>query len=56
MRAVSAFCFTVAVSSSIDAAVCSRLDACSSVRCDRSALPLAISPVPVAIESLLIRT
>jgi hypothetical protein len=34
--AFSAFCFTVAVNSSIDAAVSSRLAACSSVRCDRS--------------------
>ncbi|MCW0448845.1 hypothetical protein NB706_001679 [Xanthomonas sacchari] len=42
-RACSAFCFTVEVSSSIDAAVSSRLAACCSVRRDRSSLPAAIS-------------
>ncbi len=44
-RALSAFCLTVEVSSSIEAAVSSRLAACCSVRCDRSWLPAAISPV-----------
>ncbi len=43
-RACSAFCFTVEVSSSIDAAVSSRFAACCSVRRDRSVLPEAISP------------
>ncbi|MCW0417375.1 hypothetical protein NB689_003129 [Xanthomonas sacchari] len=42
-RARSAFCLTVEVSSSIDAAVSSRLAACCSVRRDRSSLPVAIS-------------
>ncbi|MCW0405832.1 hypothetical protein NB689_002989 [Xanthomonas sacchari] len=42
-RAYSAFCLTVEVSSSIEAAVRSRLAACCSVRRDRSPLPLAIS-------------
>ncbi|MCW0416594.1 hypothetical protein NB689_002348 [Xanthomonas sacchari] len=42
-RACSAFCLTVEVSSSIDAAVSSRLAACCSVRRDRSSLPAAIS-------------
>ncbi|KAG1439679.1 hypothetical protein G6F55_013673 [Rhizopus delemar] len=41
-RACSAFCRTVEVSSSIDAAVSSRLAACCSVRLDRSLLPEAI--------------
>ena len=54
--AVSAVLFTVALSSSIEATVCCRLEACSSVRCDRSALPVAISAEPVAMESLLVRT
>mmetsp|Transcript_59422 Transcript_59422/g.140427 ORF Transcript_59422/g.140427 Transcript_59422/m.140427 type:complete len:247 (+) Transcript_59422:848-1588(+) len=54
--AVSAFWRTVAFISSIDAAVCSRLAACSSVRCDRSVLPLAISPAPVRMESAPLRT
>ncbi|MNQ86082.1 hypothetical protein D3C85_1012660 [compost metagenome] len=40
--ALSAFCFTVEVSSSIDAAVCSSELACCSVREDRSSLPEAI--------------
>ncbi len=55
-RAVSAFCLTVAVSSSIDAAVCCRLLACSSVRWLRSVLPAAIWLDPVAMESELLRT
>ncbi len=42
-RACSAFCLTVEVSSSIEAAVSSRLAACCSVRRDRSSLPVAIS-------------
>ena len=37
-----AFWLTVAVSSSIDAAVSSRLEACDSVRADKSVLPAAI--------------
>ncbi|HCI14226.1 MAG TPA: hypothetical protein DFK12_09770 [Gallionellaceae bacterium] len=41
--AFSAFCFTVEVSSSMLEAVSSKLEACSSVRCDRSLLPAAIS-------------
>lgn len=40
----------------MDAAVCCRLLACSSVRWLRSALPLAICPDPVAMGSLLVRT
>ncbi len=43
LRACSAFCLTVEVSSSIEAAVSSRLAACCSVRRDRSLLPEAIS-------------
>ncbi len=43
LRAWSAFCLTVEVSSSIEAAVSSRLAACCSVRRDRSLLPAAIS-------------
>ena len=54
--AVSAFVRTVAVSSSIEAAVSSRLLACCSVRWLRSRLPEAISLDPVAMESLLWRT
>gem|GEM_PF-2658027 len=42
-RACSAFWRTVEVSSSIEAAVSSRLAACCSVRRDRSLLPVAIS-------------
>ncbi|MCW0423362.1 hypothetical protein NB713_001305 [Xanthomonas sacchari] len=49
-RALSAFCFTVDVSSSIEAAVSSRLAAWCSVRTDRSLLPLAISLAAVLIE------
>ena len=47
-RAVSALCLTVAVISSIDAAVCCRLLACSSVRWLRSALPQGGLVVPAA--------
>ncbi|MNV39265.1 hypothetical protein D3C71_1308380 [compost metagenome] len=43
-RACSAFWRTVEVSSSIEAAVSSRLAACCSVRRERSLLPVAISP------------
>ncbi|MNQ08466.1 hypothetical protein D3C85_212650 [compost metagenome] len=55
-RALSAFCFTVEVSSSIDAAVCSSELACSSVRDDRSWLPEAICPEAVAMVSVPVRT
>ena len=41
--AFSAFFFTVAEISSIEAEVCSRLAACSSVRCDRSVVLVEIS-------------
>ena len=54
-RALSAFCFTVAVSSSMLEAVSSRLEACSSVRCDRSVLPAAIWIAAVLIESVASR-
>ena len=54
--AFSAFCRTVEVSSSMLDAVSSRLEACSSVRCDRSALPCAISCEAVVIDSVLPRT
>ncbi|KGS55997.1 hypothetical protein X949_4625 [Burkholderia pseudomallei MSHR5609] len=50
-RALSAFCFTVAVNCSMLAAVCCSAAACSSVRCDRSVLPAAIWRVAVAIDS-----
>jgi len=50
-RAFSAFCLTVAVSSSIEEAVSSSELACSSVRCDRSALPWEISREAVSISS-----
>ncbi|MNV37406.1 hypothetical protein D3C71_1289250 [compost metagenome] len=50
-RALSAFCFTVDASSSIDAAVSSNEAACSSVRLDRSALPAAIWPEALEIVS-----
>ncbi len=49
--AFSAFCLTVAVSCSIDDAVCSSAAACRSVRADRSMLPLAISPAPLLMVS-----
>ncbi len=52
-RACSAFWRTVEVSSSIEAAVSSRLAACCSVRRDRSPLPEAISPAArVMLEAL----
>ncbi|MOA34094.1 hypothetical protein D3C78_1554420 [compost metagenome] len=53
---MSAFCCTVAVSSSMLAAVCAREAACCSVRADRSTLPLAICAEPLAMLSLLART
>ena len=56
VRTVSALSLTVAFISSMEAAVCSRLLACSSVRWLRSALPEAIWLAPVAIDSLLCRT
>ncbi|MCW0414603.1 hypothetical protein NB689_000357 [Xanthomonas sacchari] len=49
--AYSAFCLTVEVSSSIDAAVSSRLAACCSVRRDRSSLPAAISAAAASIAA-----
>jgi hypothetical protein len=55
-RALSAFCFTVEVSSSIDDAVSSSELACDSVRADRSALPEAISCEAVEISSVPVRT
>jgi len=48
--------FTVLEICSIEAAVCCRLLACSSVRWLRSALPEAICEEPVAMLSLLLRT
>ncbi len=54
--AFSAFCLTVLVSSSIDDAVSSSDDACSSVRCERSWFPAAISLDAVAIVSVPVRT
>jgi len=51
LLAFSAFCRTVLVSSSIDEAVCSKEEACSSVRWLRSALPEAICVDAVAIVS-----
>ncbi|MNN73297.1 hypothetical protein D3C81_1894050 [compost metagenome] len=56
-RADSAFWRTVEVSSSIEAAVSSRLAACCSVRRDRSLLPLAISVAAelIAVEECLMR-
>jgi len=50
-RALSAFCFTMLVSSSMLEAVSSSDEACSSVRCDKSALPAAICLVALAMES-----
>ncbi|WP_124553271.1 RHS repeat protein [Methylophilus methylotrophus] len=49
--ALSAFCFTVEANSSMLAAVCSRLEACCSVRADKSALPLEISLAAVVMVS-----
>ena len=53
-RALSAFCLTVDVICSMLAAVSCSDAACCSVRCDRSRLPCAISPVPVAIEWVVV--
>ncbi|MNT36229.1 hypothetical protein D3C72_1722990 [compost metagenome] len=55
-RALSAFWRTTVVSSSMLAAVCSSDEACSSVRCDRSRLPVEICWVADAIESAPVRT
>ncbi|CAB3918452.1 hypothetical protein LMG26691_05411 [Achromobacter animicus] len=55
-RALSAFCFTVEASCSIDAAVSSSEAACSSVRLDRSVLPTEISREPTLISSTPRRT
>ncbi|MCY1226507.1 hypothetical protein D9M72_387380 [compost metagenome] len=55
-RALSAFWRTVLVSSSMLEAVSSSEAACCSVRCDRSALPLAICLLAEAIESAPPRT
>ena len=49
--AFSAFNFTVPVSSSMADAVSSRLDACCSVRLDKSAFPVAISLEAVSMVS-----
>ena len=49
-RALSAFCFTVAVNCSMLAAVSSSEAACSSVRCDRSSLPAEIWRLADAID------
>jgi hypothetical protein len=56
LRAVSELFCSVEVSSSIEAAVCCRLAACSPVRWLRSALPGAIWWEPVALESLVWRS
>jgi hypothetical protein len=55
-RALSAFCLTVEVSSSIDAAVSSSELACCSVRLERSWLPAAICWLAVPIASVPLRT
>ncbi|MNX59812.1 hypothetical protein D3C86_906990 [compost metagenome] len=55
-RALSAFCFTVEASSSMEAAVSSRDAACCSVRLDRSVLPAEISRAPTLISSTPRRT
>ncbi len=55
-RALSAFCLTMEVSSSMLDAVSSSELACSSVRCDRLVLPAAICCVAEAIDSLPRRT
>ncbi|MNK52352.1 hypothetical protein D3C87_712830 [compost metagenome] len=54
-RALSAFCLTVLVSSSIEAAVSSSELACCSVRDDRSWLPAAISDDDTFTDSLAVR-
>ena len=55
-RALSAFCLTVLVSSSMEAAVCASELACSSVRDDKSTLPAAIWLEAVAMVSVPWRT
>ena len=55
-RAASALLRTVPASCSIEAAVCCRFAACSSVRCERSVVPVAIWVEPVAMLSLASRT
>jgi hypothetical protein len=55
-RALSAFCFTVDVSSSIEDAVSSSELACCSVREDRSWLPAATCDDAVAMASVPLRT
>ncbi|OEZ64280.1 hypothetical protein JAB5_01190 [Janthinobacterium sp. HH103] len=58
-RALSAFCLTVPVSSSMDDAVSSSALACDSVRRDRFALPAAISSAPrptTPVDSLICPT
>lgn len=56
-RACSAFWCTVEVSSSMDAAVSSKLAACCSVRRDKSPLPAAISvdAVLIAVDACWMR-
>ena len=51
-RAFSAFCFTVAAISSIEAEVSSRLAACSSVRCERSMALVEISAAALATSAV----
>ncbi|MNN35841.1 hypothetical protein D3C81_1497060 [compost metagenome] len=51
-RALSAFCFTVAVNCSMLAAVSWSDAACCSVRDDKSRLPAAICPVAVPMASV----
>ena len=53
---MSAFCFTVEASCSIEAAVSSSEAACCSVRLDRSVLPAEISREPTLISSTPRRT
>jgi len=55
-RALSAFCFTLEVISSIEAAVCSSALAWDSVRADRSWLPAAICCEALAMCSVPLRT
>ncbi|MNU39903.1 hypothetical protein D3C71_286060 [compost metagenome] len=55
-RALSAFCLTVEVSSSMEEAVSSSELACCSVRADRSRLPAATSDEAEAIVSVPART
>jgi hypothetical protein len=55
-RALSAFCFTVLASCSMLAAVCWRLEACSSVRCERSVVPAETWLEAVTTASAEVRT